>query len=66
MMMMMMIFYKMFGNSISNTPPRLMIWDLMIILTIVIKQFQLVRGNAAQQDHYQRSLPAVLETLQVF
>jgi len=25
---------------------------------------QLVRGNAAQQDHYQRSLPAVLETLQ--
>ena len=38
----------------------------MFVLTIVIKQFQLVRGNAAQQDHYQRSLPAVLETLQVF
>ena len=37
----------------------------MFVLTIVIKQFQLVRGNAAQQDHYQRSLPAVLETLQV-
>ena len=64
--MMINFFYKMFGDSISNTPPKPMIWDLMIILTIVMKQFQLVRGNAAQQDHYQRSLPAVLETLQVF
>ena len=26
---------------------------------------QLVRGNAAQADHYQRTLPAVLESLQV-
>ena len=26
---------------------------------------QLVRGNAAQMDHYQRTLPAVLESLQV-
>ena len=24
---------------------------------------QLVRGNAAQMDHYQRTLPAVLESL---
>ena len=32
-------FYKMFGDSISNTPPQPMIWDLMIILTIVMSSW---------------------------
>ena len=31
--------YKMFGDSISNTPPQLMIWDLMMILTIVMSSW---------------------------